>query len=84
MDAQSLAKSIFEIMATYGLDYGSYLVGQGYDGASVMSGVNTGVQQIIRECAPYAVYVHCFGHRLDLVLVDSCTVVAGASAFCHF
>ena len=36
-------------MATYGLDYGSYLDGQSYDGASVMSGVNNGVQQIIRE-----------------------------------
>ena len=42
LDAQSLVKSISEIMArpTYGLDYGSHLVGQRYDGASVMSGVN--------------------------------------------
>ncbi len=35
------------------------LVSQGYDGASVMSGVNTGVQQRIREVVPQAIYVHC-------------------------
>ena len=81
LDAQSLAKSILEIMATYGLDYGSYLVGQRYNGASVMSGVNKGVQQIIGECAPYAAYVHCFAHRLNLLLVYSCKAVAEASAF---
>ena len=68
-------------MATYGLDYGSHLVGQGYDGASVMSGVNKCVQQILCECAAYAVYVHCFAHSPNLILVDTCKAIAEASAF---
>ena len=46
-----------------------------------MSGVIKGVQQIIRECTLYAVYVHRFAHRLNLVLVASCKAVAEASAF---
>ena len=46
------------------------IVSQGYDGASVMSGRCSGVQQRIREVAPRARYVHCYAHNLNLVLVD--------------
>lgn len=56
-------------MQTYGLDIVSNLVGQGYDGASVMSG---GVQQKIRKVAPTAMYVHCYANRLNSVLADVC------------
>uniref|UniRef100_A0A1X7VCM0 DUF4371 domain-containing protein n=1 Tax=Amphimedon queenslandica TaxID=400682 RepID=A0A1X7VCM0_AMPQE len=47
------------------------IVSQGYDEASVMSGSCNGVQQRMREVAPYAFYVHCQAHILNLVLVDS-------------
>ena len=46
------------------------LISQCYDGASVMSGSCTGVQQRIKELAPGAIYTHCCAHRLNLVLVD--------------
>jgi hypothetical protein len=46
-------------------------VGQGYDGASVVAGHLSGVNALIRETyAPCAQYIHCFNHRLNLVLVD--------------
>ena len=48
------------------------LASQGYDGASVMSGRCSGVQQRIMEVAPQAIYIHCFAHILNLVLVDCC------------
>jgi len=57
------------------------LVGQGYDGASVMSGAQRGVQQRLREAAPLAVYTHCYAHRLNLVLVDCCKSVSDAVDF---
>ena len=41
------------------------MVGQGYDGAAVMSGH---IQKHIREQCPSAVYVHCASHSLDLCL----------------
>lgn len=47
------------------------IVSQGYDGASVMSGHCSGVQQRIKVVAPQAVYVHCYAHCLNLVLVDA-------------
>ena len=81
LDAMSLANSILESFQSYGLDVASSLVGQGYDGASVMSGCNAGVQQRIREHAPLAHYVHCYAHRLNLILVDCCKSVAEVRDF---
>ena len=37
-----------------------------------MSGNCTGVQQRIKKVSPGAVYIHCYAHVLNLVLVD-CT-----------
>ncbi|XP_071917131.1 uncharacterized protein [Coffea arabica] len=43
--------------------------GQGYDGDRNMHGEWNGLQAIfIQEC-PYAYYIHCFAHRLQLTLV---------------
>ncbi|KAF0763559.1 zinc finger MYM-type protein 1-like, partial [Aphis craccivora] len=47
---------------------------QGYDGASVMSGVYNGLQKRICEREPNAVYVHCAAHNLNLVLKDAVCV----------
>lgn len=44
------------------------LIGQCYDGASVMSGNSNGVQKIVRYMYPYAYYVHCYAHQLNLIL----------------
>ncbi|XP_073120600.1 uncharacterized protein [Henckelia pumila] len=45
--------------------------GQGYDGASNMSGVFNGLQALFLRDCPYAYYVHCFAHHLQLALVAS-------------
>ena len=47
------------------------LVGQCYDGDSNMSGREKGVAARVREVSPRAVYVHCYGHRLNLALQDT-------------
>lgn len=46
-----------------------------------MSGSNKGVQQIVRQFAPLAMYTHCYAHRLNLVLLDSCKMVEDANEF---
>ena len=48
---------------------------------SVMSGHCIGVQTRVREFAPYAAYIHCYAHVLNLVLVDSVKSVTHASEF---
>lgn len=40
-----------------------------------MRGNMSGVQAIIRQEVPYTVYIHCYSHRLNLVLVKSVTEI---------
>ena len=37
----------------------------------------------MRDVASNAVYVHCYAHRLNLVLVDVCKTVPAARDFFH-
>ncbi|KAH7650649.1 Ribonuclease H-like protein [Dioscorea alata] len=47
----------------------SRLRGQGYDGASNMRGEFNGLKALILRENPYARYVHCFAHQLQLVII---------------
>ena len=55
--------------------------GQGYDGASVMSGVYSGVQKRISDVQPAAIYVHCAAHNLNLVINDAVNGVPEVESF---
>ncbi|KAJ1261742.1 hypothetical protein BS78_09G054600 [Paspalum vaginatum] len=55
--------------------------GQGYDGASNMRGEFNGLQKQICDENPYAFYVHCFAHQLQLVIVS---VASCCSSFDDF
>ncbi|KAM6553414.1 hypothetical protein CsatB_014176 [Cannabis sativa] len=66
--AITLKEGIFSILSNYSLDVQS-IRGQGYDGASNMRGQWNGLQALISSECPYAYYVHCFAHRLQLALV---------------
>ena len=67
----NLSQIIVEKLQSWNLSTDK-LRGQGYDGASNMSGCFKGVQARIREIQPLAVYTHCVAHVLNLVVVDSC------------
>ncbi|CAH1962682.1 unnamed protein product [Acanthoscelides obtectus] len=62
-------------------DYKTKLVGQCFDGASVMSGQLNGLQAKIKEQAPQAVFVHCLAHRMNLVLQQSCNSITKCRIF---
>ncbi|KAL4082814.1 hypothetical protein QTP88_029470 [Uroleucon formosanum] len=71
LHAKALADSIQLFLYSINLDIKN-CIGQSYDGASVMSGTINGVQQYIREMSKNPCpYVHCYAHRLNLVLVDA-------------
>lgn len=66
--AVTLKDKISAVLTCYNLDIHN-MRGQGYDGASNMRGAWNGLQALfLREC-PYAYYIHCFAHRLQLALV---------------
>lgn len=52
----------------------SNLRGQGYEGASSMSGKYKGVQKLMMDEQPPAFYTHCFNHELNLCVSKSCKV----------
>ena len=57
------------------------LIMQTYDGASVMSGHINGVQAIVRQEYPFAHFVHCPAHRLNLVLCQSASSISPVKIF---
>ena len=57
------------------------LIMQTYDGASVMSGHINGVQAIVRQEYPFAHFVHCAAHRLNLVLCQSASSISSVKLF---
>ena len=67
------------------------LIGQTCDGVSVMSGHLNGVQAQIQREYPFAHFVHCAAHRLNLVLCQAASSIApvkiffvNIGAFCTF
>ena len=80
LTAESLTNYILDTLCRFDLDP-EWIVSQGYDGASVMSGHCSRVQQRIREVAPNAIYIHCYAHTLNLVLVDCVKMVQHAAEF---
>lgn len=69
-DAKSNAELILKCLKKYGLKV-LFILSQCYDGASVMSGEHGGIQRIIQdELGRVIPYVHCFNHRLHLVIID--------------
>ena len=67
---ECMSQTIIRCLEDMGLDV-SKIRGQAYGGASAMSSKLVGVQAKIREVAPKALYTHCSGHCLNLVLASS-------------
>ncbi|KAF0747558.1 zinc finger MYM-type protein 1-like, partial [Aphis craccivora] len=78
--ASSLFQYIKEILSVNNVDI-LKCVAQTYDGASVMSGKNHGVQALFRQEVPQAIYVHCYNHRLNLVISDVCKNISTVKMF---
>ena len=72
MDAQSVFDVLISTLEGWGLDLRA-LVGQGYDGANVISGSKNGLQKKASDAYPNAIYVHCRSHVLNLDLAGACT-----------
>lgn len=49
------------------------IVGKAFDGAANMNGVHKGLSTRMKECSPFGIYVHCYGHVLNLALQDTMT-----------
>jgi hypothetical protein len=67
--SESLKKALVDMLSDYGLVVAN-IRGQGYDGAFNMRGEFNGLQKLIWDESPFAFYIHCFAHQLQLVVVS--------------
>lgn len=69
-------KGMFDLLCNicvkYDLDWINNLCAQTYDGAASMQGQYSGLRSYVQEKNPRALYVWCFSHVLNLVVVDTC------------
>ncbi|BFG25271.1 hypothetical protein CerSpe_115450 [Prunus speciosa] len=66
-NSSTLKSDICKVLGKHNL-LASNMRGQGYDGASNMRGEWSGLQVLFLKDCPYAYYIHCFAHRLQLAL----------------
>ena len=73
-DAETLFSFLKESLESQKLEMRN-IVGQCFDGASNMESEHNGVQAKVKHVAPTAMYmyVHCYAHCLNLVLVSAMT-----------
>ena len=76
-DGESLYQLVQDILSKFQLSIGQ-VVAQCYDGAANMRGSYKGVATRIKRDNPKAIYIHCNGHILNLVLVDAAKMVIAA------
>ena len=74
-DAVHLSGMLLDAIKRFGLDI-SNIRGQGYDGASVMAGSQSGVAKRISDIESRALFVHCSGHCMSLAVQDAARSIA--------
>lgn len=70
IDSQSIFNTVCEVIEQYEIQWHS-VSSVCFDGAASISGCLNGVQAKFKEKNDRTLFVHCFGHCLNLVLVDS-------------
>lgn len=79
--AQPMADFVIAKLTEFGVDL-SKMISQCYDGANVMSGDYGGIQTIIQQKLNRIIpYVHCFNHRLHLVVISAIEKINASSLF---
>ena len=77
--AQGLASHILRVLKEYKIE--NKVICQTYDGATVMAGRLNGVQAIVREHCPMALFVHCYAHQLNLALLHGAKTIKEVKLF---
>jgi len=63
------------------LNWKEHLCAQGYDGVESMQRVYSGLRTHIQNHNPRAIYIWCFAHVLNLVIVDTCDICLETRSF---
>ncbi|XP_042235849.1 zinc finger MYM-type protein 1-like isoform X2 [Homarus americanus] len=77
--AEALYTFVTNLMQKYECE--SKIVAQTYDGAAVMAGELNGLQSRVKGKYPTALFIHCFAHRLNLVLSQAMAKISKCKVF---
>lgn len=77
--AKALSEHVFSFISKYACE--EKLIAQTYDGAAVMSGQHNGLQSLVRSKYENAIFVHCYAHKLNLVLKQSVEYIKDCKIF---
>jgi len=83
--AESIFNALKDVLVRCNLDKNN-CHGQAYDGASAMAGHISGVARRMLDEVPAALFVHCYAHKLNLVLQDVCknvVIMRDVQEFCR-
>ena len=69
IQANTIVAAIRDVLVRLNLPMSKYR-GQCYDGASTMRGAKSGVATQLLKDEPRALYLHCYGHALNLAVGD--------------
>ena len=81
LDAESITDCILNTPETLGLHDKSSLIGLCFDGASIIRCHLSDVQKRIRDKSPFPYFMHCCGHRLNLILINVTKHIPGVADF---
>lgn len=70
IDSETIFNSLGNVINEFEIKWES-IISVCFDGAATMSGSLSGVQSRFKEKNKNSVFVHCYGHFLNLILVDS-------------
>ena len=74
--AEGITSTAKTFLQSLGIHF-SKICGQGYDNASVMSGIHAGMQTLIKKMVTAPVpFIHCGSHNLNLVINDAVNSIA--------
>ena len=77
--ASALSEHVFHTLSTFNCE--QKLVAQAYDGAATLSGHVSGLQSLVKKKCPSALFIHCYAHRLNLVLSQSADYIPECRIF---
>lgn len=77
--AQGLMEHVTKIIDD--LNCSKKVVAQTFDGAAVMAGRVSGLQTLIKKKYPSATFIHCYSHKLNLVLSKSANSIVECRRF---
>lgn len=77
--AKALSEHVFRFILRYACE--EKLIAQTYDGAAAISRQHNGLQSLVRFRYENAIFVHCCGHKLNLVLKQSVEYIKDCKIF---